>query len=161
MRAKTSVLGLMGATVLLALACAPVRVAQSYPYNQPRVPLQSERGTVQSARPVKIQGLQTGAGAAAGVTAGMIAGSAVGQGCGTGWAMVAGGILGGVLGAAAEKSASERDGVEVTVRIEDGRSVIVVQEAYERFSPGDAVELLTAPDGTARVQHPPRGNPQG
>jgi outer membrane lipoprotein SlyB len=153
-------LAILTAWALLALACAPVRVAQGYPYYQSGLPLHVERGTVERARPVKIQGLQTGAGAAAGMTAGMIAGSAFGQGYGTDWAILAGAILGGLLGAAAEQSAAERDGIEVAVQLEDGRRVVVVQEAYERFDPGDEVELLTAPDGTARVQHPPRDNPQ-
>ena len=146
--------------VLASAACAPVMVTQTYPYYHAGVPLQVEHGTVERTRPVKIQGLPTGAGAAAGMTAGVIAGSAFGQGYGTDWAMFAGAILGGLLGAAAEHSAAQRDGVEVTVQLEDGRRVIVVEEAFEQFSPGEAVELLTAPDGTTRVQHPPKNSPQ-
>jgi outer membrane lipoprotein SlyB len=150
----------LAGTLLLLAGCAPARVAQGYPFYQSGVPLQVERGTVERARPVQIQGLPTGAGAAAGMTTGMIVGSAFGQGYGTDWAVLAGALLGGLLGAAAEQSASQRDGAELSVVLEDGRRVIVVQEAYERFYPGDEVEVLTAPDGTARVQHPPRDNPR-
>jgi outer membrane lipoprotein SlyB len=88
------------------------------------------------------------------MTAGMIAGSTVGDGYGTGWAVFAGALLGSLLGAATEQAASEREGMEITVSLDGGERVVVVQETYEKFYAGDDVEVLTAPDGSSRVQHP-------
>lgn len=139
--------------LLTAASCAPARTAYDYPYDQAGVALRIEPGVVESVRPVKIQGPDTGTGASVGMTAGMIAGSAVGDGgAGTGLAMLGGALLGGLVGSAAEQSARERDGLEIVVALDAGERVVVVQEAYERFYAGDEVELLTAPDGTSRVQ---------
>lgn len=143
--------------VFAALSCAPARTAQDYPYFQSGVALRIEPGVVDSVRPVRIQGPDTGMGASVGMTAGMIAGSAAGDGgVGTGLAMLGGALIGGLVGSAAEQSASERDGLEIVVALDSGERVAVVQEAHERFYAGDEVELLTAPDGTSRVQHPRR-----
>jgi outer membrane lipoprotein SlyB len=145
------------AAFLTAVSCAPARTAYDYPYHQSGVALRVEPGVVESVRPVKIQGPDTGVGASVGMTTGMIAGSAMGDGgAGTGLAMLGGALIGGLVGSAAEQSARQRDGFEIAVALDTGDRVVVVQEAFERFYAGDEVELLTAPDGTSRVQHPKR-----
>ena len=108
-------------------------------------------GTVEAVRPVTIAGSQTGVGAIGGGTLGGIAGSTVGEGRGSSAAAVVGAIAGGVAGAALEESATRKNGMEITVRLESGDLRAIVQEADVPFKPGDRVRLLTA-GGITRVQ---------
>ena len=64
---------------------------------------------------------------------------------------IAGAIVGGLVGNAVENNANQRNGVEVTVRLDSGRTIAVPQEnAGENFRPGDRVRVLS--DGyTTRV----------
>jgi hypothetical protein len=41
----------------------------------------------------------------------------------------------------------------------DGETVVIVQGAQEVFKAGDVVQLITAPDGSSRLQHTPPQNP--
>lgn len=147
---------LLAISCALALACAPSPSVRTYSVHDAGTPLRVEKGWVDSVRPVKIQGPVTGAGATAGMAVGMAAGSGVGEGAGTALAMVGGAILGGLIGAAAEQGAATTAGQEIVVQMEDGTYLAFVQEAKETFAPGDEVQILTAPDGTGRVQHPRR-----
>ncbi len=155
MRRTTFVLILLAAGVL---GCAPHYTSHEYGWYDARQPLTIDRGVVEALVPATITAPDTGTGAAAGSAMGMAAGSAVGNGSGTAMAMVGGAILGALAGSAIEHQAARRPAVEIDVRLEDGRLVAVVQEEdpAHRFYPGDEVEVLTAPDGTARVRHRPK-----
>ena len=109
-------------------------------------------GVVDSVRFVRITPGETGVGTAGGAVLGGIAGSNVGGGNGQIAGAVGGAILGGILGSNIERSANERPGVEVTVLLDNGRYVSVVQEADEQFRPGDRVRILSG-RGTTRVTH--------
>jgi len=109
-------------------------------------------GVVDSVRDVRINPGQTGVGTFGGATLGGIAGSTVGGGSGQAAGAIGGAILGGILGTQIEKSANERPGVEVTVLLDSGKYVAVVQEADEPFRPGDRVRVVSG-HGTTRVTH--------
>jgi len=106
--------------------------------------------TVESVRPVTIQGTRSGIGAAAGGVVGGIAGSTVGQGKGSAIAGVLGAVGGGVAGQAIEEGTTRRPGVEITVRLQNGELRAVVQEETDKFVPGQKVRLLTS-GGVTRV----------
>jgi outer membrane lipoprotein SlyB len=142
--------------LMVCLACVPQVSGRDYGWYDARQPMLVERGVVDTVRHVALEGSQSGAGAAAGATAGAIAGSAVGQGSGSALASVAGAILGGLAGNAIEKGATAQKGLEITVRMEDGRLLAIVQGDDVAFYPGDEVEVLTAPNGKARVRHQER-----
>lgn len=108
--------------------------------------------TVESVRPVSIAGSRSGVGSIAGGVIGGIAGSEVGHGKGAAIGAVLGGVGGVVGGEAIEESATRKDGVEITVRLESGDLRAVVQQAGELFKPGERVRLLTS-GGTTRVTH--------
>ena len=55
-------------------------------------------------------------------------------------------------GAAAEEGITRKDGVEITVKLDSGPLVAVVQEADEVFQPGEKVRLIES-GGTTRVSH--------
>lgn len=146
--------------VLLALlaafavnGCAPSLSGSAYERRQARVLQTVELGTVESVRTVLIEGTKSGVGAAAGGVIGSVAGGQAGHGVVANTiGSVAGGVLGGVAGAAAEEGVTRQKGYEITVRLESGRLIAVVQAADEAFRPGEQVRVLTG-GGTTRVTH--------
>jgi outer membrane lipoprotein SlyB len=109
-------------------------------------------GVVESIRDVRIAPYNTGTGTATGAVLGGIAGSNIGRGSGEVAGAVAGAVLGGIIGTSVEQQANERKGVEITVLLDSGRYIAVVQEADEAFRAGDRVRVLTGQRRT-RVTH--------
>jgi outer membrane lipoprotein SlyB len=144
------------AAVLICTAaltgCAPGLGGGSYTRDEARREQNVRMGIVESVRQVQIEGTRSGIGPAAGAVVGGIAGSTVGGGRGSAAAAVLGSVAGGVAGQAAEEMGTRRTGVEVTVKLNNGGLVAIVQEADETFRPGDRVRILS--DGrTSRVTH--------
>ena len=76
---------------------------------------------------------------------GGIAGSGVGGGRGSSIATVLGGVAGGMAGAAAEEGLTRSQGVEITVREDDGNLRAYVQEVdpAQQFRVGDRVRIAS------------------
>ena len=108
--------------------------------------------TVESVRVVMIDKGQTGVGTTAGAIVGGVAGSSVGQGKGSVVGAVLGAVAGGVAGQAIEGNSQKLEGLEITVRLDNGELRAIVQAADEQFRPGDRVRLLSGAGGT-RVTH--------
>lgn len=134
------------ATALCALllgGCAyPYYGPQEYPGYQAMGEQSVRFGVVDSVRPVSINPRDTGLGGATGAIAGGIAGSNVGGGSGQVVGALGGAILGGIIGSNVEHSANQRPGLEVTVLLDSGRYVSIVQGAAEEFRPGDRVRVI-------------------
>ena len=109
-------------------------------------------GVVEAIRVVRIDAPQTGVGATSGAILGGIAGSNVGGGSGAAAAAVAGAVLGGIIGSHIEADANKGGGLEVTVLLDSGRYIAVVQAADETFRIGDRVRVLSG-QGITRVSH--------
>jgi outer membrane lipoprotein SlyB len=109
-------------------------------------------GVVESVREVQIEGTRSSIGPAAGAIVGGVAGSSVGQGRGSAIAAVLGSVAGGVAGLSAEQYATQRRGLEITVRLDNGKLVAITQEADESFRPGERVRILSG-GGVSRVTH--------
>ena len=137
----------------LTSGCASSQREDVYRRDQARSSQVVERGVVQSVRGVQIEGTKSGIGSAAGGIAGGIAGSGVGDGRGAGVASVIGAVIGGIAGAATEEVATRKDGVEIIVDLDDGRSLAIVQEYQDetQFRPGDRVRVISGRFGEARV----------
>ncbi len=136
-------------TVLTGCA-APGLGGGSYSREQARREQTVRMGYVESVREVKLEGTRSGIGPGAGAVAGGIAGSSIGHGRGSALGAVAGAVVGGIAGQAVEQSATAKRGVEVTVKLDNGTMVAIMQEADETFRPGDRVRILS--DGaTSRV----------
>lgn len=84
-------------------------------------------GTVTAARDVKIQGRNTGTGAAIGATGGAIAGSALGRGWGSLAGLLGGAVVGGLAGAGTEQAIANKNGIEYTIAVDNGPTVSIVQ----------------------------------
>lgn len=132
--------------------CAPGKGGGAYSREETRREQNVRMGMVESVRVVQIEGTRTIIGPGAGAVVGGIAGSTVGGGRGSDIAAVLGAVLGGVAGQALEQGSTRRAGVEVTVKLDSGALVAIVQEADEIFKAGERVRILS--DGvTSRVTH--------
>jgi outer membrane lipoprotein SlyB len=132
--------------------CAPSKSGAAYTRDEVRREQSVRMGVVESVREVQIEGTRSGVGPAAGAVVGGIGGSGVGSGRGASVASVVGAVAGGVAGQAAEEAATRRKGMEITVRLDGGRMVAIVQEADEAFRPGERVRILSD-GGVSRVTH--------
>ena len=148
-----------GSAWIAALGCALLLFGCAYPYGgrdyrgYETMGEQSVRfGVVEAIRPVRIAPYETGVGTAGGAMLGGIAGSHVGGGSGQVAGAIGGAILGGIIGQGVERSANERPGVELTVLLDSGKYVAVVQPEDEPFRAGDRVRVLSGRGGT-RVTH--------
>lgn len=109
-----------------------------------------EWGQVESLRSVTIQNDQRTVGTATGAVLGGIAGSTIGSGT---RANTAGAVAGAVAGGAAGNAITRTNtaGVEITVRLESGRTLAVVQPGSpNEFRVGDRVRV-TSDGRTTRV----------
>lgn len=142
---------LLGMAVAIG-GCASSKSGDTYSRDEARRVQNVQMGTVEAARPVKIEGTKTAIGSGAGTIVGAIAGSSEGHGKGSAVGSVLGAVAGGMVGAAAEEGITREDGVEVTVRLESGRLISVVQTGKEQFQPGDKVRVLEG-GGVTRITH--------
>jgi len=146
-------LGVGGLAAMLVVAGCATPAGPVYYPGQPLRAQSVEMGVVENARSVALQGPDTGLGALAGAGLGGWAGSGIGSGGGNAAAIVGGVILGSLIGNAAEVNAARRPGLELTVRLDTGRMIAVVQDDVgEPFRPGDRIRVTS--DGyRTRVSH--------
>ena len=143
--------------VALSLAlggCASSLTGDTYSRDEARKVQTVRMGTIEMLRPVKIEGTKTPIGAGAAAVIGGVAGSGVGGGRGSAVAAVIGAVAGGLLGAATEEGLTRTQGVEITVREDDGslRAYVQAVQENEIFRVGERVRIMTV-DGTSRVAH--------
>lgn len=149
---KTSQLCIIGLLSVILAACASSNSGSVYSRDEARKVQTIRTGVVESVRQVKLEGSKTPIGTITGAAVGGIAGDATGSGSGGTIAAVIGAVAGGLLGSAIEESVTRKNGLEITIKLDGGTLVAVVQEADEAFAPGDRVRLIES-GGTTRVSH--------
>lgn len=133
------------------MGCASGKGSGDYERAEARRVYEVKMGVVEAVRPVKLEGTASGAGAAVGGVVGGVVGSDVGHGKGSTIGSVLGAVVGGITGAAAEHAMTSKPGIEITVRLDAGRLIAVMQEdTGEKFVVGDRVRVLES-GGQARV----------
>ncbi|MGF6393111.1 glycine zipper 2TM domain-containing protein [Pseudomonas plecoglossicida] len=154
MRKSALLVATFTAMSLLLGGCASSLTGDSYSRDEARRVQTVRMGTIEALRPVKIEGTKTPIGSGAGAIVGGVAGSAVGGGRGSIVAAVIGAVAGGLAGSAAEEGMTRTQGVEITVREDDGSMRAYVQAVQENevFRVGERVRIMTV-DGTSRVTH--------
>jgi outer membrane lipoprotein SlyB len=110
-----------------------------------------ERGEVIYVREVTIEGETQGLGAVAGGVMGLAVGNLVGGGRGRDLSRVTGTMAGAAAGTAIEQAVTTVAGVEVSILLESGELIVVIQAADEVFKPGDYVRVIRRADGGVRV----------
>lgn len=139
------------ASALVAGCAQPGLGGGNYTRSQVRGEQTVRLGTVESVRDVVIDARQEGTGTLIGAGLGGIAGSTMGGGNRANAAgAIAGAVVGAIAGSAIEKSANDRRGVEVTIRLEGGKLIAITQEKDEDFRVGDRVRILSG-QGATRV----------
>lgn len=137
--------------VLLALlveiglaGCASSLSGDTYSRSEARTVQQVEYGVIEQLRPVNIEGTKTAVGKGAGALAGGFAGSSIGDGTTSKVMAVIGAVAGGIAGAAVEEGVTRTHGVEITVKMNNGRTVAIVQalSPNERFAVGERVRII-------------------
>lgn len=108
-------------------------------------------GEVLFVRSVTIEGSSSPVGAIAGGALGYVIGNNIGGGRGRDVARVGGTIGGAAAGNAVQRNVTQEQALEITVKLDNGQIISIVQAADEPFNDGDRVRVLQRPDGTARV----------
>jgi outer membrane lipoprotein SlyB len=143
------------ATTLLFSSCAQDSLTgDTYSRGEAGRAQAVQTGRITSIRPVKIEGGSQG-GALAGAIAGGVLGSNIGSGRASNTAGAIGGaMVGSAIGSQAQQAMTSRRGIEISVRLDQGGSVAIVQEVNprEQFSVGDRVRIISS-GGRSRVSY--------
>jgi len=137
---------------LVLAGCASSKSSDAYTRDQTQREMFVRFGMVESVREVTMEGTKSGAGTVAGAAVGGVAGSTMGGGKGQIVGAIFGAVLGGLAGSAIEENATKKNALEITVKLEGGQFIAVVQEMGEYFHPGERVRVLSG-DGSTRVTH--------
>ena len=156
--ARFAVISLIG-SLLFAHGCSSNKQASRYPTAAAGIAHTLETGSIVNARRIVIDGESTNMGVYGGVVAGGALGTALGgEVGGTGLSAAVGGvggtIAGMVLGPKLEKKMNSKPGDELTIEMDDGRMIVVIQEVREpEFYPGERVRVHLDNHGNSRVFH--------
>ena len=144
---KTSSLTIAATLVLsLGLAgCVSGLQGSTYSRAEARQVQDVAFGTVIGTNPVVIEGNRSGAGQLPGAIIGGVAGSSVGEGKGQQIFTILGAVGGAVVGSMVEEQATRAQGLELTIRLDSGRTLSIVQEvdSVDAFREGQRVRVLT------------------
>lgn len=140
------------AAIAFVSGCASTSSGSVYSSGQTRQEQTVRMGVVESVRQVTIEGSKSGIGAVAGGAVGGVAGSNVGGGKGSTIGSILGAVAGGLAGNAIEQETTKKQGLEITVKLDNGQLRAITQEADESFRPGERVRLLSS-GGVTRVTH--------
>lgn len=150
---KFTQLIIVSAITATLAACATSNSGEVYSREDARKVQTVRMGVVESIRQVKLEGTKSPIGTVAGAAVGGIAGSAVGGNDKvSAIAAVIGAVAGGIAGAAIEEGTTRTDGIEITVKLDSGALIAIVQEATDQFTPGERVRLIES-NGNTRVSH--------
>ena len=148
---KTKLIGITLLSLILA-ACASSNSGGVYSREEARKVQTVRMGVVESVRSVKLEGTKTPIGTVAGAAVGGVAGNSIGKGDDNIIGAVIGAVVGGLAGAAIEEGITRKDAFEITVKLDNGTLIAIVQEADEQFKAGDKVRLIDS-GGATRVSH--------
>jgi len=149
---KTTRLLTIGLLSLFLAACASSNSGGVYSRDDARKVQTVKMGVVESVRSVKLEGTKSPVGTVAGAAVGGVAGGSIGHGSGSVVGAVIGAVAGGLAGSAIEEGVTRKDALEITVKLDGGGLVAIVQEADEQFKAGDRVRLIQNGE-TTRVSH--------
>lgn len=153
LKRKYMALPLLLVLCLLVTGGCASQGGQDYTRNQQRQSMTIQRGVVSDIRVVQVSEDSTLLGPTVGGVAGGVLGSLIGGGRGRILGAVGGAAVGAVGGAAVEKSVRDKDVYQITVRLDNGGEIAVVQDMDVSFQAGDRVQVLSSRDGYTRVQH--------
>lgn len=137
---------------LFLFGCASSNSGSVYKRDEARKVQTVKTGVVESVRQVQLEGTKSPIGSVAGGAIGGIAGSSIGKGRGSAVGAIIGAVVGGIAGSAAEEAITREDGLEITVKLDGGQMIAIVQSADVAFTPGEKVRIIEN-GSTSRVTH--------
>jgi len=149
---KFSKLILVATLSVLVAACASSNSGSVYSRDDARKVQTVKTGVVESVRSVKLEGTKTPIGTVAGGAIGGVAGGTIGHGAGSTLGAIIGAVAGGIAGSAVEEGVTRKDALEITVKLDGGSMIAIVQEADEQFHAGEKVRIVENGE-TSRVTH--------
>ncbi|QIW14923.1 hypothetical protein A4G20_00280 [Pasteurellaceae bacterium RH1A] len=143
MKKLSLALALVASLGVVGCANTDVYSGSVYTGNQAKEARSISYGTILSVRDVKIQADSPGViGTVGGGVLGGIAGSGIGGGSGQAIATAVGAIAGSVLGNTVEQKASQVSSLEMVIRKDDGKEIVVVQKKEDGFVAGKRVRIV-------------------
>jgi outer membrane lipoprotein SlyB len=150
--ARITIAGVVAVSAFIA-GCASTTSGSVYSSGQAGREQTVRMGVVESVRQVTIEGSKSGVGTIAGGAIGGVAGSNIGGGNrGSAVGTILGVVAGGLAGNAIEQGTTKKQGLEITVKLDNGELRAITQDADESFRPGERVRLLSG-NGVTRVTH--------
>jgi len=140
------------AIALLTAGLLGAGCAANSPARKAGEELDVRMGVVEEVRRVPLPASGGYIGTLGGAAAGGIAGGTMGSGRGSQAASVAGAVAGAVAGRALENAVSAREGLEISVRLDSGTLIAVLQPLGETFKAGERVRVLSGAN-SMRVTH--------
>lgn len=139
------------AAVLATAGCAPPASGRVYSRHEARVAWDVRYGKVTAIDEAVIEGRRTPLGRIGGGLIGYEVGRTVGDGSGRRIAGAVGAVAGAVAGQAIEERATREEAWQITVELDGGRVIAVVQAQDQAFQVGEQVRVYMRRDGAARV----------
>jgi outer membrane lipoprotein SlyB len=139
------------AALALVCACTTPSSGTIYPRNEARTAWSVVEGRVSDVQPVQIEGNRSVLGTAGGGYVGYELGQTVGSGRGRDLAGAVGAVAGAVAGQAVEERTTRQNGLQITIDLDRGETIAIVQAADVSFAEGERVKVLRRGDGAARV----------
>ncbi len=146
------VLALAAIATTVSTGCVESASGNVFSRDEARQAAEVYEGTVVDVREGKIEGNQSGVGAIGGGAMGGAVGSTIGGGSGNVVATVGGALAGALIGNAVEKGVTGSKAVQVTVKLDTGKEIQVVQGTDIPFAVGQRVRVIYSPGGHSRVQ---------
>jgi outer membrane lipoprotein SlyB len=151
MKTKMPLLVVMSAATLATVSCTFPSSRRTVRASQANVLQRVDTGIITSVREVTIEGQRTQLGMYGGGLMGGAAASGIGHGVGSAIATATGAVGGAVVGQASEEALTRKRAQEITVRLDDGSSVVITQQVESGlFQDGDRVRIING-GGEARV----------
>jgi outer membrane lipoprotein SlyB len=138
-------------SAVIGAGCASSASSKVYPRYQAQQAWSVEYGKVAGIDSVLIEGERSYLGRAGGGYIGYELGRAAVDGSGRGVAGAVGAVAGAVAGDAVEERATREQGLQITVNLDEGSTVAIVQAADQPFAVGERVKVLRGQRGAARV----------
>jgi outer membrane lipoprotein SlyB len=136
----------------MLIGCASSNSGGVYSRDEARKVQTVKTGVIEGVRQVKLEGTKSPVGTIAGGAVGGIAGGSIGGGRGSAIAAVIGAVAGGLAGSALEEGVTRKDALEITVKLDGGGLIAIVQEADEAFNIGEKVRIIENGQNS-RVSH--------
>ena len=134
---------LFASLTLVGCANTDIYSGSVYSSSQAKEARSISYGTIVSVRDVKIQADNQGVlGTLGGGALGGVAGSTIGGGSGRAVATAVGAVAGAIIGSTVEEKATQVSSLEMVIRKDDGKEIVVVQKKEDGFVPGKRVRIV-------------------